>query len=114
MCNDIVPRSQFRSTELTKEDAYDVIEVARQSGKITEIVRVAEEEMSSVTGNSIGTLADLTVRAANISRLLTDKGYRSGIFDEGSLMLLQVTKQNISNYKFKIKRREAGAEAQVE
>lgn len=95
MSNQIVSRSSFSATSITKGSALDVRDVAEHSAKATEMAKVANEEVAKIGAHAISTMATLTSGAGQVRRQLMDSGYRSEIFDDAQNKILQVTGQNM-------------------
>lgn len=95
MSTELVSRSSYTATSLTKASAYDVAEVAEQAAKVTEIAKVANAEVAQIGGHAVGTMAQLVQGAGQVRRQLMDSGHRSEIFDDAQSKILQVTGTNI-------------------
>jgi hypothetical protein len=95
MSTELVSRSSYTSSSLTKADAYDVRDAAFHSAKATELTKVANEEIAKIGAHTIGTMANLTSGAGQVRRQLMDSGHRSEVYDDAQNKILQVTGQNM-------------------
>lgn len=95
MCSQIVSRSSFTATGLSKAGAYDVQEVAQRATEITEIAKVANHEVAQIGAHAVGTMAQLVQGAGNVQRQLMDSGHRSEVFDDAKSKILQVSGTNL-------------------
>ena len=95
MSSQLAPRSSHITTSLTKSDTYDLQELAQQTAKITEVIKVANHEIAQIGAHAVSTTAQLVKDAGEARRQMMDSGHRSEIFDDAQSKTLQVTGTNI-------------------
>ena len=91
----LVSRSSFTPGSLTRSSAHEVMNVADQAAKVTEIAKAAEYEVAQIGAHAIGTMATLVTGAENVRRQLTYSGYSSPLYDDGQAKMLQVTSHHV-------------------
>ena len=73
MCADLVPRSSYPASSITKASAYDVQLVAEHAAKVTTITQVANQEIAAIGSHAVAAMAqDSSLGAAllpSINRL---------------------------------------------
>lgn len=95
MSTQLASRSSHSATSLTKADTFEVQEMAQQSAKVTEIVKVANHEIAQIGAHAVSTTAQLVKDTGEVRRQLMDSGHRSEIFDDAHEKTLQVTGTNL-------------------
>jgi hypothetical protein len=95
MSNDLVPRTNFTSTSLTRGRQREVLSLADQVAKTAEITKVANCEVAHVGLHALGTMASMVVGTNDIQHRLTNSGNQSDLFDDALQKILQTTGQNI-------------------
>jgi hypothetical protein len=95
MSTDLVSRSSFTATGITKADSYDVQQVATQGAKVTVITDLASREIAQIGAQVIMAMAQLTQGAESTRRQLLESGVRNDVYDDAHSKVLQVTGQNL-------------------
>ncbi len=91
----MVTRSDYTTTDLTKAGQVDVQRIALDAARVTEIAKVANSEIAKVGADAVSAMADVTRAATDVQRRLTMDGHSNEVFDDATSKALQVTGQNL-------------------
>ena len=95
MSTELVPRSKFEVTALTRDEALEIIGVGQTVGTFTEIDGITKGELGKVSAQAAATLAEILVGMTNLTEHLNAQGTIREKWDESMDMLFTVSRQNI-------------------
>lgn len=95
MSSQLVPRSNYVTTSLSRGGSSDAQDIAERSATIAELAKVANHEVAQVGAHTIGTMAQLVKGSHDVTRLLETTSHSSPLFDDCRDKVLQVTGSNL-------------------
>jgi len=95
MCADLVPRSSYPASSITKASAYDVQLVAEHAAKVTTITQVANQEIAAIGSHAVAAMAQVVQGAEQTRYRLTVSGGNREVYEDAQSKILQVTGTNI-------------------